>query len=114
MQQIEGQVYYNCNSNNDIFHDATQVEDVIEDTYDDDNVNWKPINNGFLQPVGKRKGAIRMMYDEEQRLTLYIINYCSDSINNHSYDNPQVCTYCYGEHHILFDTDHLKEDLKSN
>ena len=125
MQQIEGQVYYNCNSNNDIFHDATQVEDVIEDTYDDnnnvhgkpinsnnddgngnnndtfhdaiqvedvidntyddnDNLNRKPINNvidgtdnddnnnnqksinnGFLQPVGERKGSTGMMYKHE-------------------------------------------------
>ena len=28
-----------------------------------------------------------------------------DSINSQSYDDPRVCTCCYGEHHILFDTD---------
>ena len=68
----EDQVYYDSNSNNDTFHDATQIEDVIEDTYDDNgdvnrklinnviddtnddnNNNQKPINNGFLQPVGE-------------------------------------------------------------
>ena len=63
-------------NNNDTFHDAIQVEDVIDDTYDDDdnfnrkpinnaiddtnddddNNNQKSINNGFLQPVGKQKG----------------------------------------------------------
>ena len=66
----EDQVYYDSNSDNDTLHGATQVEDVIEDTYDDndndndnnnnnnndndndndddndnDNVNRKPINN---------------------------------------------------------------------
>ena len=51
----------NSNSNNgnenddDTFHDAIQAEDAIDDTYDDNNdVNREPINNGFLQPVGKR------------------------------------------------------------
>ena len=56
----------------------------------------------------------RKTYYGEQCLTLCIINYCSDNINSQSCDNPRVCTYCYGEHHILFDTDHLKEDLESN
>ena len=110
------------------------LEDLIDDTY---NNNRKPINNSIssmpdlysikqwnqpnhhdyskqdlyrpLKHVYNRK-----TYYGEQRLTLYIINHCSDSIDSYSYDNPRVCTYCYGEHHILFDTDHLKEDLESN
>ena len=72
-------------SNNDTFHDVIQVEDVIDDTYDDnnnvnrkpinkkviddtnndDNNDWKLINNGFLQPVGKQKGATGMMHEYE-------------------------------------------------
>ena len=59
-------MYYDSNSNNDTFHDAAQVEDMFEDTYDDDdNVIQKPINNEFLQLVGKRKGATEMMYEHE-------------------------------------------------
>ena len=54
-----------------------------------------------------------MTYYGEQCPTLYIINHCSDSIDSYSYDNPRVCTYCYGEHHILFNTDHLNEELES-
>ena len=49
-------------NDNDTFHDAIQVENVINDTY---NNNRKPINNGFLQPVGKRKGAKGMMHEHE-------------------------------------------------
>ena len=45
----------------------------------------------------------RMVYYREQRLTQYIINYCFNSINRIGY-NIRVCTYCYGEHYILFDT----------
>ena len=66
---------YDSNSNNnneynrDIFHDYIQAEDMIDDTYnddDDDDVNRKPINN--------------VIDHGEQRLTLYIINYVvSDS-----------------------------------
>ena len=64
-------------------------------------------------------GPLKHLYNNktyygEQCLTLYIINYCFDSIDSHNYDNPRVCTYCYGKHHILFNTDYLKEDLKSN
>jgi len=36
---------------------------VIDDTDDDENNDRKPINNGFLQPVGERKGATGMMYE---------------------------------------------------
>ena len=96
----EDQVYYDSNSNDNTLHDVTQVEDVTEDTYDDDvninrkpinnviddddvNVNrkpinnviddtndddindWKPVNNGFLQPVGEQKGATGMIYEHE-------------------------------------------------
>ena len=85
----EDRFYYDSNSNDDTFHDATQVEDVIEDTYDDDDddgVNKKPINNmiddtddddrnpinnRFLQPVGERKGATGTMYEHEE--VVYII-----------------------------------------
>ena len=44
MQQIDDLVYYNSNSDedeeddHDTFHDAIQVEDVIEDTNDDDAI----------------------------------------------------------------------------
>ena len=73
MQQIDYQVYYDSNSNDgnenddDTFHDSIQAEDMIDDTYNDnDDVNRKPINN--------------MIDHGEQRLTLYIINYgVSDS-----------------------------------
>ena len=64
---------------------------------------------GPLKHVYNRKA-----YYGKQSLTLCIINYCFDTIDSHSYDNPQVFTYCYWEHLILFDTDHLKEDLESN
>ena len=58
-KQIDDLVYYDRNSkddkenDDDTFHDTIQVEDVIEETNDDDdNVHGEPINNGFLQPVG--------------------------------------------------------------
>ena len=48
--------------NGDTFHDYIQLEDVIDDTYNDnDNVNRKPTSN--------------VIDYGEQRLTLYIINY---------------------------------------
>ena len=49
MQQIDDLVYYDSNrdgdneDNGDTFHDSIQVEDMIDDTYnDDDDVNRKP------------------------------------------------------------------------
>ena len=48
--------------NGDTFNGSIQVEDMIDDTYnDDDNVNRKPTNN--------------VIDYGEQRLMLYIINY---------------------------------------
>ena len=66
MQQINDLVYYDSNSddedNRDTFHASIQIEDMIDDTYNDnDDVNRKPINN--------------VIDYGEKRLTLYIINY---------------------------------------
>merc|ERR1712238_182174 len=68
MQQIDDLGYYDSNSdddnedNGDTFHDSIQAEDMIDDTYnDDDDVNRKPTNN--------------VIDHGEQRLKLYIINY---------------------------------------
>ena len=61
MEQIDDLVYYDSNSDVDdddedddnTFHDAIQVEDVIEDTNDDDVTTYgEPINNEFIAPVG--------------------------------------------------------------
>ena len=105
----EDQVYYDSNSNDDTFHNATQVEDVIKDTYDDndyvnrkpinnviddtdddDNNNWKPFNNKFLQPAGKGKGATGMMYENERVLYVqYSIPDLLDHLNSiSSMPNP--------------------------
>ena len=58
----------------DTFHDSSQAEDMIDDTYNgDDDVNRKPINN--------------VIDHGEQRLTLYIIDYVvsdSSTINERS------------------------------
>ena len=44
--------------NNDTLHDAIQVEDVIEDTNDDDaSIYVEPINNESVAPVGQEDGA---------------------------------------------------------
>ena len=100
MQQIRDLVYYDSNSDDDnedtedTFHDAIQVENVIDDTYDDDddvngktinnviddtddddNNDRKPINNGFLQSVGQWKGATGMMYEHEGVLYVQYCNY---------------------------------------
>ena len=68
MQQIDDLVYYDSNSddynkdNVDTFHNFIQVEDMIDDTYNNnDNVNRKPTNN--------------VIDYGDQRLTIYIINY---------------------------------------
>ena len=66
MEHIDDVVYYDSNSDgdndnvddDDTFHDAIQVEDVIEDSNDDDDIiNGEPINNEFLPPVGQENGA---------------------------------------------------------
>ena len=72
MQQIDDLVYYDSNSDgdneydDDIFHDAIQVKDVIEETNDDDDdISGEPINNNFLQLVGQEEGATGLMYEHE-------------------------------------------------
>ena len=80
----------------DTFHDSTQVEDVIKDTYDnDDVVNQKPIKNGFLQPVGERKGATGMMYEHEGVLYVqYFIDHLNIiSLMPEPYSNQEEYTY---------------------
>ena len=50
----------------DTFHDAIQVEDVIEDTNDDDaNTYGDPINNEFIAPVGQEDGATGVTIEHE-------------------------------------------------
>ena len=41
------------------------INNVIDDTNDDNRNNQKPINNGFLQSIGQRKGSTGMMYKHE-------------------------------------------------
>ena len=66
MEQIDDSVYYDCNSKADndveddhnIFQYAIQVEDVIDDTNDDDATIYRePINNNFIVPLGTDDGA---------------------------------------------------------
>ena len=52
-------------NNDDTFHNATQVESVNDGTDDDNNDDRKPINNGSLQPVDKRKGTTGIMHEHE-------------------------------------------------
>ena len=59
---------YNDDDNDDNNVSRKSINNLIDDTDDDD---WKLINNGFLQPVGKRKGATGMMYEHEK--VLYVI-----------------------------------------
>ena len=80
MQQIDDLVYYDSNSDDDdenndnIFHNTIQVEDVIEKTNDaDDNIHGKPINNGFLHPIGQQKGTTGMIFGHEGAL---YVQYC--------------------------------------
>ena len=53
-------------NDNDAVHDVIQVEDVIEEINNDHNTIYgEPINNYFLQPVGKKEGTTRMMIENE-------------------------------------------------
>ena len=93
--------------------------DSISSTQDPySNKQWnQPSHHDYLKQdlYGPLKHIYnRKTYYGEQSRTLCVINYYFDTIDSHSYDNPQVCIYCNGEHHILFDTDHFKEELKSN
>ena len=56
------------------------INNVIDDTDDDNNNDQKPINNGFLQLVGKQKGATGMMYKHEG--VLYIQYLVPDPLNH--------------------------------
>ena len=101
MQQIDDLVYYGSNSdddnedNGDTFHDSIQVEDMIDETYNDNddvngkpindviddtddndnNVQRKPINNEFLQPIGQQEGATGIMYEHEGVLSTQYCHY---------------------------------------
>ena len=71
MEQIDDLVYYDSNSkddddndDDDTFSDATQVEDVIEDTNDDEtNVYGEPVNNEFITPLGQKDRATEVTID---------------------------------------------------
>ena len=60
MEQIDDLVYYDSNSDadeDDTFHDAIQVVDVIEDTNNDDATTYgEPVNNKFLSPIDQEIG----------------------------------------------------------
>ena len=66
MEQIDDFVYYDRNGEADdddedddiTFHDAIQVEDIIDDTEDDNSaVYGETINNDFIILVGTEDGA---------------------------------------------------------
>ena len=71
MQQIDNLVYYNSNSyddddDDDTFHDAIQVEDVIEDTNNDEaTIYGEPIINEFIASVGQEDRATGVTIDHE-------------------------------------------------
>ena len=74
MEQIDDFVYYNSNSESDdndedddnTFQYASQVEDVIDSTDDDDaTIYWKTINNDFEAPIGIEDGATRVTIEHE-------------------------------------------------
>ena len=56
------------------------INNVIDDTNDDNRNNQKPINNGFLQSIGQRKGSTGMMYEDKG--VLYIQYLMPDPLNN--------------------------------
>ena len=77
MEQIDDLVYYDSNSDasasaaadDGTFHDTIQVEDVIEDTNDEDATFYgEPINNEFLPPFGQENGAIGVTIEHERVL----------------------------------------------
>ena len=73
MEQIDDSVYYDSNSEPDdddeddnTFQDAIQVEDVIDDTKDDDAAIYgETINNDFIVPVGTEDGATGVTIEYE-------------------------------------------------
>ena len=71
MEQIDDSVYYDSNSEADdeddnTFQDAIQVEDVIDDTEDDDAATYREtINNDFIVPVGIEDVAIGVTIEYE-------------------------------------------------
>ena len=76
-------VYYKSNSDDDYdeddddtFHDAIQVEDVIEDTNDDDvTIYREPINNEFIAPVGQEDGTTGVTIEHERVLHAQYCHY---------------------------------------
>ena len=67
MEQIDDSVYYDSNSDADdddedddnTFQDTIQVENIVDDTNDDDaTIYGEQINNEFIVPVGTEDGAI--------------------------------------------------------
>ena len=95
-----------------------QVDNVSESFYRN-NIRsvFRPVLLSLLEtPFSQQDlyGPLKHVYNRktyywEQNPTLYIINYCSDIIDSHSYDDPRVYTYCYGKHHTLFDTEISKK-----
>ena len=74
MEQIDDYVYYDSNSETDdndedddhTFQDAIQVEDVIDDTDDDDvTIYGETINDDFIAPVGTEDGATGVTIEYE-------------------------------------------------
>ena len=66
MEKLDDSVYYDSNSETDdddedddnTFQDAIQVEDIIDDTEDDDAAIYgETINNDFIVPGGTEDGA---------------------------------------------------------
>ena len=75
MEQIDDSVYYDSDGEVDddneddgnTFQDAIQVEDVIDDTNDDDElvIYGETINNCFTVPVGTEDGATGVTIEYE-------------------------------------------------
>ena len=71
MQQINDLVYYDSNSDDDedggdTLYDVIQVENVIEDTNDNDaTIYGEPIKNEFLPPVGQQDKATGVIIKHE-------------------------------------------------
>ena len=72
MEQIDNLVYYDSNSKADdddddyTFRDATQIQDVIKETKDEeDTIYGEPINNEFIAPVGQKDRATGVTIDNQ-------------------------------------------------
>ena len=74
MEQIDDSVYYDSNSeaddendeNDNTFQDALQVENVINDTEEDnDAIYGEKINNDFIVPVGTEDRATGLTIEYE-------------------------------------------------